>query len=231
MHVPTTNLTIASVVLLLLTTAAVADRFPFQCVAPKRGMPSTSFCRRPPTVPVDLPTYAGLWFNTFITGSAVRFSRGTCITANYTQTRNGDIAVLNCNQRRRGDRPNCVKAVARKRKDVPDPGKLLVSFPGIPRGLFNPGQYNVVALLGDKNSGYYAAAAYQCVVLPDGVRVPGFFILSRSPLFPRVVLFLLKLKLRCYGYDVSVFFKEVPHDNCRYFYERPGFSVARPGPP
>lgn len=216
--------------LAIITTATLSDASPSQCKKVEKSPPSKSFCDRPPTVPVDLKAYSGLWYNIYSSGAARRFTRGTCITANYSLTPNGKVAVLNCNIVNKKIGVQCVKAIAERRKDVSDEGKLVVKFENFPSGPSNRGNYNVAALIGSASAGYWAAAVYQCDRLSNGTNGTGFYILSRSRYLSWVTLLLLKLKLRCFGYDVNVNFERTPQKNCRYFNQSPGFTLARPRP-
>lgn len=223
--------------LIAITHAQIAstvsrDLF-FKCAKPAKpgAPPSNKFCNFPPTVPVDLETYKGTWFNIYNSGSALRFSSSACVTANYELNENGTIAVLNCEQEDKSKLPQCSRAVASRRPGTKAPGKLQVFFPRVPPGPGNPGSYNVVELLGNTKIGYLAAAVYTCITTRDGEKAQGFFILSRTTLFRRTILFLLKRQLRCRGFDVSDRFVEVVHSkNCKYFYEDGGFTFSR-GPP
>lgn len=148
------------------------------------------------------------------------------MTANYQVARNGTITVLNCSQVRRRKQVVCVRGAARRRPGTVAPGKLEVFFPGTRPGLGNPGPYNIVALLGNRKIGYLAAAVYFCATAPGGVRLQGLFILSRTTIFRRTVLFLLKRQLRCKGFDVSGPFVKIVHTKrCDYFFEDGGFTV------
>lgn len=194
----------------------------------KNPVPS-EFCLNPPTVPVDLSVYSGTWFNTFVSGSAAFFATEPCITANYTANDNGTVSVLNCNAATIGSVPNCVRAIATRRDNVPMSGNLQVYFPGQPQGPFNPGRYSVAAFIGNATSGYEAVAVYQCSVTPDNVTAPGFYILSRGYPYnaqPWQTLKQLKEKLRCYGYTTLYDWLNIKHKNaCKYFFGPDGYTV------
>lgn len=216
-------------------TASIVSRdLFFKCAKPAKpgAPPSNKFCNFPPTVPIDLNTYKGTWFNIYNSGIALRFASGSCITANYRINKNGTIAVLNClQQQNKRKLPECTRGLASRRPGTKAPGKLQVVFPRAPRGVGNPGPYNVAALLGNTKIGYFAAAVYFCDTTPGGKKEQGFFILSRTTLFRRTVLFLLKRQLRCRGFDVSDQFVKLVHTkDCKYFFEDGGFTFSR-GPP
>ncbi|PXF45181.1 hypothetical protein BWQ96_05082 [Gracilariopsis chorda] len=226
----------AVVVLTLLVTSilttATATANVYKCTPTEVNPPSDAFCTDPPVVPVDLPTYQGTWFLTFASDAALRFGGDACTTANYTLNARNQIDVLNCAARQPAQRPFCARAVAAQRANTTASGKLQVSFPSAPRGLFNPARYSVAALLGWPRFGYLAAAVYQCAAVPNAANQSGFFILSRTLRFRALILYLLKLQLACAGYDVNVHFVPNNHTNCTYFFDRSGFvQFGAAGPP
>lgn len=190
--------------------------------------PDPSFCSLPPTVPeLDLDKYAnGVWYQIYGSGSATRFSGNSCVTANYTLNSEGNVDVLNCQHAANMARPICTVGIASARPGVNESSKLVVSFPNTPKGIGNPGNYNVAALLGSSSTGYLAAAVYQCLQPPEGPGLPGFYILSRTPHCPEWTLQALLAQLRCRGYDVSGEFTPIAQENCKYFFDS-GFDIFK----
>ncbi|CAN8064339.1 unnamed protein product [Agarophyton chilense] len=201
---------------------------PNSCSAVENNPPGDKFCNDPPVVPVELPLYQGTWFLSYVSGSATQFSSDPCTTANYTLNEEGNVDVLNCAVRRPGGIPSCVRAVASQRPNTTASGKLSVLFPNAPRAVFNPGQYSVAALLGFPGIGYFSAAVYQCGEVPGVGNAPGFYILTRNLWFREFVLYLMKVALKCRGFDVNVDFLTVGHSRCNYFFEESGFTEFDP---
>lgn len=189
--------------------------------------PSDSFCSNPPTAPVNLNVYKGTWFQIFGSGSARQLTRDQCVTANYKLNKNNTVAVLNCSVRDGRELPSCTTGIASQRPGTTDPGKLQVFFPTLPTAPFNPGSYNVAALVGNEKIGYLAAAVYTCTKFPDGTKGDGFFILSRTTLLKHSILQLLTVQLECKGYDVSQVFEPVEQNDCRYFFQEKGSTTTR----
>lgn len=215
----------------LTLSVAAQDSSDSECKEIVKNPPSSEFCENPPTVSVNLTAYSGLWFNTFVSGSAAFFATQPCTTANYTANANGTVSVLNCNSVTIGGIPSCVRAVALRRDDMEMSGNLQVYFPGQPAGPFNPGRYNVAALLGDEMMGYEAAAVYQCSETSAGT-APGFYILMRGYPYnekPWQTLKTLKEKLRCSGYTTFYEWLNIKHKpGCNYFFGSDGFTVQEP---
>lgn len=201
------------------------------CKPIQKNPVSKQFCENPPTVSVDLKLYSGLWYGMFTSGTAVNFTTGTCITANYTLVQD-KISVLNCDARKVGAIPQCVQAVATRRDNVPMSGNLQVNFPFIPEGPFNPAKYNVAFLMKSKEGEYDAAAVYQCATTPDGTSLPGFYILVRKPPYqiqPWKLLRKIKERLRCEGYTTFYKWVNISHKpGCKYFYGPDGYTSMTP---
>lgn len=201
------------ILLALLSTGLATD-----CVTPT--LLTRERCLNPPVIRrLDIPAYTGRWFNTFVSGSAVEFAFD-CVTANYTLTEEGTIDVLNCSFNKTADRPACLPGVATRRPGLPS-SRLQVSFrPGMP-----PGSYNVAAVLGRRNYGYFAAAVYSCEIV-NGVPVEGLFIITRAPYAPGFVKERLMERLRCKGYLFSDELVPTPHSRmCKYFDGEDGFDT------
>lgn len=170
----------------------------------RRRLTTAQRCFNPPVErTVDISAYSGLWHQLYTSGDASIVSNNTCVTANYTilPTSPPSISVLNCEFRPRQDaRPQCVRGTATRRPGAQRPTQLQVSF----FQFAPPGQYNIAALLGNANYGYYAAAIYSCRRLPNGQLIDGFYLIARSPYAPRSVRRMLIRRLRCNGYQVSM---------------------------
>lgn len=182
-----------------------------------------NFCRNTPGVPdFSLTQYTGRWHQIYTAGFAGRFSSNRCVTANYTAQPDGSVAVLNCQYTPDQVRPSCVRGNATRRPGGL-PSNLEVSFPGAPGG-----QYNVVATLGFKSYGYFAAAVSSCRVTEENVS-SAFFIIARTPFKPQKVLRLLKRKIRCLGIPMDdPFVKSRNPPKCMYFDGPSGFDVRNP---
>lgn len=205
-----------------------------QCAPPApAGPPTDAFCTSPPVFPdLDIPAYAnGTWFQTHVSGSAALFSSFRCTTANYTLTSDGTVSVLNCDLDEGASRPSCVRAVASPRENSSIAAELTVAFPSVPESPFNPGRYNVAAVLGDAAQGYRAAAVYQCAKpAPSVPGQPGFFIIARNTAEPEAMLEEMKKELACSGYNVAtVDFKPDNQKDCPYFFGEAGFDISVPG--
>lgn len=193
---------------------------------PRREI-TRNFCANTPVVSdFSLTAYTGRWFQLYTTADAGRFSGNRCVTANYTAQADGSIGVLNCQYPASVDRPTCVRAVAARRPGK-GPGSLTVSFrPDVP-----PNPYNVVATLGFKSYGYYAAAVFFCNVTAGRVE-RGFFIIARTAYKPQTILRRLKAKLRCLGFPVDDRFERSRHPpKCMYFDGLNGFQSSGGMPP
>lgn len=202
------------------------------CVTPAPPGPvSDAFCSSPPVVQdLSLTAYTSApWFQTHFSGSAARFSSGSCTTANYTLTGPvTSVAVLNCAVNTPGSRPSCGPATATPREGSDLASKLSVLFPGAPRGPFNPGRYNVAAITGSADEGYTSAAVYTCFKpAPGAPGLPGFFILARNATRPDQTLAAIKEELTCAGYNVDgVDFMPTRQTDCKYFFGEEGFSSS-----
>jgi len=184
------------------------------------------FCDKVPVAAdFDLSQYTGTWYQTYANAAALRFSAGNCVTANYTLKSDGTVAVLNCAQRSQSP-PTCGVAVASKRR--PEPGYLQVKFAGFPAG-----PYNVAAVLGDKQYGYYAAAVYSCSVIPGRPVEEQWYILMRKPYQAERALHQLGRKLACKGYNMyrGKLFKTNQGQGCDYFNGPKGFQLMAPRGP
>lgn len=180
-----------------------------------------ALCARPPVDAISLPAYAGTWFQIFTNPGATVFSEPVCTTARYTP-RAGGIDVLNCSFLKADKRAGCVRARATVRAGAGSVSRLQVDFGrGIPAG-----DYNVAALLGDAEYGYYAAAVFSCVVIKGKARTIWFFI-ARTPFRPWRTLWQLQRKLRCKGYPVYLekLTKTRHGRGCKYFFNKGGFKV------
>jgi len=191
------------------------------------------FCAKPPVVSaLDLRSYGGTWFQAYANAAALRVSSSDCVTANYSLRADGkSVDVLNCqhNSSNSQGKPICVSGMASMRPLIPaDPAYLQVKFgPDFP-----PGAYNVAAVLGSKEYGYYAAAVYSCRFF-RGKAVEGWFILIRNPYEAERALYKLQSKLACVGYNIyaSKLFPTTQGKGCKYFNGPEGFDVIPPGPP
>lgn len=214
-----------------------------KCVTPIPPGPVTdAFCSSPPVVKdLSLTAYTSApWFQTHVSGSAVRFSSGSCTTANYTLTGPPtSVDVLNCEFNNPASRPSCSSATATPLEGSDLASKLSVLFPGSPMSPFNPGRYNVAAVTGSADEGYTAAAVYSCFKpAPGAPGLPGFFILVRNVARPDQTLATIKEELTCAGYNVDgVDFMPTRQTDCMYFFGEEGFSISGPnggeptGPP
>lgn len=193
-----------------------------QCLRPP--LPVKSICSTPPVDTVELSAYQGTWYQLFTYSDMPSpFLSFDCSTANYTADDAG-ISVFNCFYPG-GQTPSalCVNGRATQRPDGGSPSRLQVQFsPQAP-----PGPYNIAALLGDLEYGYYAAAVYNCEVV-NGRPSETWFLLGRSPFRPNRVRRELLWKLRCKGYDVygKRFNRDKQGKGCKYF--KDGFANVPP---
>lgn len=206
--------------LLLLHTVPIQGTSRGSCI-PRQPLTPT-FCRNPPTVPsVSLPQYTGTWYQLGTTGTASEVSRPFCTTANYTLKEPEEILVQNCGLQPGTPKVSCLAGVATRREGGTT-AQLQVSF-----SADFPGQYNVAALLGNANYGYFAAVVYSCSIRA-GVPTDGFFFIARTPFNGRKTIKLLKRALRCKGYQVPRQVLVTNHDeNCEYFFGPRGFDPLR----
>lgn len=195
------SLVLVLVVLLAITDVSKASSSSRRCR--RRRLTTAQRCFNPPVEPfVDLSAYTGLWHQLYTSGDASIVSNNTCATANYTllSTRPLTVQALNCEYLPgMNPRPQCVRGTVTRRPNTQFNTQLQVRF----FRFAPPGAYNIAAILGDKNYGYYAAAVYSCRRLPNGKLTDGFYLISRSPYAPRFVQSRLIRKLRCNGYRVS----------------------------
>lgn len=186
-------------------------------------------CANPPVVSkLTIPAYTGLWYQTFTSGTASRFSANSCVTANYTLSTLSPptIDVLNCQATPNGQRPRCVTATAKKRPNATFNSQLQVQFfPQVP-----PGDYNVAAIIGNPNHGYFAAAVYSCDRFPPKFEpLDGFFIISRSPYAPVFALKRLIRQLKCNGYKgitFRMFQRSVNSEQCKFISGPGSFDIV-----
>lgn len=225
--------------LLLTLSVLLLSTFPITVTAFKcrKVRPLSQICNNPPVeLSVDLTAYTGRWHQIFTSGSANRVSRNSCVTANYTLASTDPlrIDVLNCGFNPEVNvRPSCVRANATRRPDAKFDTQLQVRF----FTFLPPGKYNIVALLGDRNFGYQAAAVYSCEFV-NGKPVDGFFLIARSPYAPFFIMKRLIRRLRCNGYHVNyrMFQKTVNDEKCEFitppnydFDVRPPVRIPRIG--
>ncbi len=196
------------------------------CVAPKP--PSKSFCLRPPVDDVVLPSYLGTWYQAYANQNALFVTKPECVSARYTALPNNEVGVLNCYYYRGGkmQKPDCVVGKAKQAADSTTASRLRVSF-GSPS---NSGGYNIAALVGDAEYGYYAAAVYSCS-FRNGIPRESWFILVRNPYLQQVAFRQILWRLQCKGYDVRnvVFFKTNQGQGCKYWDGPDGYSTHPPG--
>lgn len=212
------KLTVVLFALLFLQVASASKCKPVMKV-------TTEFCKRPPVANVILPAYVSLWFQIYADKNALRVSSSRCTTAYYTPSFDGTIHVLNCFHPRARPRPLCTEGVASRRPDGGSDSRLQVQFsPQIP-----PGSYNIAAVLGSPQYGYFAAAVFSCSVV-RGKPVTSWFMLARSPFRSWFTLRLLQQKLKCMGYPIfkEKLFRTEHGPSCTYLFSGKGFDVRPP---
>ena len=178
------------------------------------------FCEKIPTTPVDIDAFKGVWYQLFLPIDD-RFQINSCATAQYTPL--GDkILNLECEFASFLPRPRCVRDILVRRPDG-GPGSFIVSD----RPTLIP--FDIVAFLGSKRFGYFAAALFQCSANPMRA---GYFILARAPMFPYIVLNRLRRKLKCLGFPAPStkikIINRTPHVGCKYFFNMDGFDLVNP---
>ncbi len=197
-------------------------------ISPSAG----SFCSLPPVVPVDTKAYTGKWYQIYVNSEALQVSPFDCATANYTLLPGNSIDVKNCFfSSSFGPDVKCLFGKATERPGAQSTSRLQVLF----NPAFPPGPYNIAALLGKPEDGYYAAAVYSCVNF-GGTLAQQWYMLGRSPTNPENILSELLSELTCNGYSIceSELIKTVHDGNCKYF-DQEGFSevdffdLPRPG--
>lgn len=209
---------------LLLVTALCLSADAAMCVDPKP--PTKSFCQRPPVDDVVLPSYLGTWYQAYANKNALFVSKPQCVAARYTALPNNAVGVLNCYYYRDTGmaKPDCVEGDAKQGTDSTTASRLHVNF-GSPS---NSGKsnYNIAALLGDAEYGYYAAAVYSCS-FRDGTPRESWFILVRNPYLPEEGLRQILWRLQCKGYDVRnvEFLKTYQGQGCKYWNGPDGYGT------
>lgn len=218
MHLPVCQLTI------LLALAAVAAG---TSCAPRPVPLTPAFCARPPVGHVIPASYLGTWYQIFVNARALRISASTCVAARYTDSGRGVIGVLNCESSPSDAKAQCVVGAAKARPGGGTSGRLEVRFGG-----GSPGPYNIAALLGDAEYGYYAAAVFSCNVV-DGKPRTAWFFLARNPYRPYVTLWELTQRLSCMGYDVysERLLMTKQGKGCKYWFRAAGYDVNPPRGP
>lgn len=191
-------------------------------------------CENPPVEKnVDLKAYTGLWYQIYTNDVAERVSATRCVTANYTisQTDPFQIDVLNCQDQLSFSRPQCVVGTAGKRTDAKYNSQLQVRFnQNMPFG-----DYNIAALVGLPNYGYFGAVVYSCFRPrgPGTSPLQSFFFIARSPFASGATLRKLILRLRCNGYEIDPrIFRKTTHDSkCSYAGRDAPFDIVPAGRP
>lgn len=198
------------------STIATASRYG-QCLWRPKKL-TREFCERPPVAQVVPSSYLGTWYQIYVNAEAQFTSPKGCVTANYSSVSQG-IGVLNCFDNGRNS-SSCLPGIATRPGS--SPARLRVNFGGSGPG----GPYNIAALLGAPEYGYYAAAVFSCRIR-KGRPSASWFILARLPYRPKRILREMRRKLRCKGYNIyrERLFPTRQGRGCNYFYGPGGFNT------
>lgn len=179
------------------------------------------FCSNVPTTRVDSHAFQGRWFQIFLTRGLSSDQLNSCATLNYTLSGGELVDVLNCEFDDFLSRARCLLDKFSRKPDG-GPGSFIQSstMASVP--------FDIVSLLGSKQSGYAAFAAFACG--RGDPRTPGYFILSRTPYLQRKILKRLMKRLKCLGFPLPAReeFELTRVKGCKYFFNKEGFDLFDP---
>lgn len=220
-----------SMILLTLTMAILySPALSFLPFNPLKCLPrplDESFCLKPPSV-MDLNPNAyatGIWYK-IATSSDNDYDEHNkepehCSTVRFSLKEDGrKIETLKCYFHAGAKRSKCIMGMGEWMME----GRMRQIKFESQAGLSVP-PYNIVALLGNGNYGYFGAAVYACEK-KDGRFVEKLSFYARSPFQGNLTVYLLRRMLQCKGFRFKRNIRFVGHDwRCKYFYNTEGFDV------
>lgn len=221
-----------NMILLILMIAILCSPalsfIPFNLPQCRQRRLDESFCSRPPSVMDVIPeAYAtGIWYKIATSGSSDLDKKNNnpeyCTTINFTPKDNGKrFETLKCDAYPEAKRTTCMMGMGEWMMEEGITRVKLESQEGL-----SVVPYNIVALLGNANYGYFAVAVYGCEK-KDGKFVEKLSFYARSPFQGKLTVYLLRRMLQCKGFRFKRDIKFVAHDRqCKYFYYPDGYDIV-----